>query len=661
MPNHATISTTTQQESEHFLNRYCSAIDGLRAIAVIAVIICHFDERLMPSGYLGVDIFFVISGFVITASMLKRISGTPLSRIRGFYERRFKRLLPALSLVIAITAFLICIFVRQPLDYLKTGFFALFGLSNVSLYLQAVDYWGLAAALNPYTQTWSLGVEEQFYFVYPILLIFLTRRGVSKSSLRWLGIILSILAVISLFGFLAFYEKSPERAYFLSPFRFWQIALGCILYLVMRVKLALCRSLLARLPVNLILLILIGLLFVPRGVGVWTPVTITFLTALTISILISKNDGKPDGENLVLQNSAALYLGKISYSLYLWHWPLIVVARWTIGITIETAPILIIVMIFVSSASYHLVESPLRHIKWTRSPRSLATVVPLIAFAGLLVLLKTSIVKPTDLYVGRSETFSDVVEREFTPSAKKTSCDRIQLLGNSHSLMLMPMISLIGEKLNIDVSLTEKSDGEWPLIPSGDRRNLNKLDYLTSDLKDGDLLIISSRNFLLYERPYIMASGLEYHEPAKFAKHSKWGLDIWLDELDEVIATAARKGFRVVLVLPFPEFDEPIMNSELSQEEWFRPKKNRHTPVVSEEFLADRFNQRFYEELRNRAQAFDNFFTFDPVPLFRNENGNFKVTVNGVAAFNDTNHLSRDGAMLLLKPFYNFLLKNKLL
>jgi hypothetical protein len=227
--------------------------------------------------------------------------------------------------------------------------------------------------------------------------------------------------------------------------------------------------------------------------------------------------------------------------------------------------------------------------------------------------------------------------------------------------MLMPMVNHIGKRLNIDVVLTQKIDDEHPLIPSGDERHLDKLDQITSDLNPDDLLIISSRNYLLYERPYITGSGLKYIEPITFAKRSNWGLDIWLDELDEVIATAEEKGFNVVLILPFPEFNEPVLNSELYQDEWFRRQKDRNIPSVSGEFLDGRFPKRFYEETSNRTQTSRNFHIFDPIPIFRNENGVFKVTVNGVSSFMDAHHLSRDGAMLVLKPFYTFLLEKGLL
>ena len=151
-------------------SRYRPEIDGLRAFAVIAVIINHFNKEILPNGYLGVDIFFVISGFVITSSLYQRPSKNFKDFISGFYERRIKRLIPALSVFVLITSIGICLFNSEPGSSLKTGLTSLFGLSNLYLLKNSTDYFALSSELNVFTHTWSLGVEEQFYILFPCLL-----------------------------------------------------------------------------------------------------------------------------------------------------------------------------------------------------------------------------------------------------------------------------------------------------------------------------------------------------------------------------------------------------------------------------------------------------------------------------------------------------------
>ena len=160
-----------KKNNSSIINRYRPEIDGLRAFAVVAVIINHFNKEILPNGYLGVDIFFVISGFVITSSLYQRPSKNFKDFISGFYERRIKRLVPALSVFVMIMSIAICLFNPNPALSLKTGLTSLFGLSNLYLLDKSTDYFAQSTELNVFTHTWSLGVEEQFS-LFPFLIWF---------------------------------------------------------------------------------------------------------------------------------------------------------------------------------------------------------------------------------------------------------------------------------------------------------------------------------------------------------------------------------------------------------------------------------------------------------------------------------------------------------
>jgi hypothetical protein len=220
------------------------------------------------------------------------------------------------------------------------------------------------------------------------------------------------------------------------------------------------------------------------------------------------------------------------------------------------------------------------------------------------------------------------------------------------------MLKEIGKAHEIEV--ISKKGPDYISIPSGDKKDLPKLDRILSELDDGDLLILSNRNFLLYQQPYISGAGDFWGDLTEDKERHGWGLQVWLEELDQVIYNASQRNVNVVLFLPLPEFSEPIPHRELYEEEWFR-NPLKHIPCAYHESLSNRFSSEFFNAVQLRELNHHNFYTFDPMPFFRDDSGNYKLTVDGVVAYNDTHHISTYGSMLLLNPFYSFLITNKLL
>ncbi len=336
---------------------YRPEIDGLRALAIVAVIINHFNDSLMRSGYLGVDIFFVISGYVITSSLCHSEQRSLGHFLLDFYVRRIKRLAPVLMLFVLSTSVLICFFDPDPETSLKTGAAGLFGLSNLYLFQNAADYFAVSSELNVFTNTWSLGVEEQFYFIFPLLLWF-SGLGRSHSGRRNFELLVIPLLLSSFVMFSQFSKSDAAAAFYLMPARFWELGAGCLLFATFNHE----RS--ASVATGWLslsaLLLLIVVLFVfsdHRGVS---NLLVVALTALLIATLSPGTRAYT-----VLTNPYILYLGLISYSLYLWHWSVLSLSRWTIGIHVWSAPIQIALMFLLASASYHYVEQPFRRIRWS--------------------------------------------------------------------------------------------------------------------------------------------------------------------------------------------------------------------------------------------------------------------------------------------------------
>ena len=181
MPENLTVSApigASMKLDREF--RYFKGIDGLRALAVITVMLFHLDKNLLPGGYIGVDVFFVISGFVVTASVLHLKFKSLWDFQSYFYARRIKRILPALLFCMLATSFAVVLFIPESWlgrSIYDVGAAALLGASNIALMLQKDTYFSPTAEFNPYLHTWSLGVEEQFYLVYPVLMYFVLREA----------------------------------------------------------------------------------------------------------------------------------------------------------------------------------------------------------------------------------------------------------------------------------------------------------------------------------------------------------------------------------------------------------------------------------------------------------------------------------------------------
>ena len=254
------MATDIKKDKLFIKSSYRPEIDGLRAFAVVAVIINHFNKEILPNGYLGVDIFFVISGFVMTSSLYHRPSKNFKDFISGFYTRRIKRLVPALSVFVLISSIAICLFNPEPGTSLKTGLTSLFGFSNLYLLKQSTYYFAESTQLNIFTHTWSLGVEEQFYILFPFFIWISGFGRQTTHGARNLFLIVGALAIASLIRFVYLYPINQSAAYFPMPTRFWEIASGCLIFIVFQRRKSI-EKLLEKVPPFLVLSLIVGIMF----------------------------------------------------------------------------------------------------------------------------------------------------------------------------------------------------------------------------------------------------------------------------------------------------------------------------------------------------------------------------------------------------------------
>jgi peptidoglycan/LPS O-acetylase OafA/YrhL len=356
---------------------YLPHVDGLRALAVLAVIVYHLHAAWLLGGFTGVDVFFVISGYVVTASLASRANESIGKFIGGFYARRLIRVAPALLVMLLATVFACVLFV--PPGWLsgfneKTALYAFFGLSNILLAQNTEAYFAPRTEYNAFTHTWSLGVEEQFYLVVPLLLfgwLGLRARGERRAVV--FAVLIFALAIASMFFLRWSQSAAPLHAFYSLASRFWELAMGSMLFLFVNARVMQATAVRASsLSVNLTAFVGLALLiasycYTPIAQFPWPYVG---LAVLASALLIgASNVGPPrDVVRRALASRALVAIGVRSYSLYLWHWPVFVLMRWTVGLGTLVQQVLGVVLTFIlAECSYRFVETPIRQSKWLRA------------------------------------------------------------------------------------------------------------------------------------------------------------------------------------------------------------------------------------------------------------------------------------------------------
>ena len=300
----------------------------------------------------------MISGYVITSSLFGRPSKDFKDFISGFCVRRIKRLVPALYVFVLIISITICLFNPSPGLFLKTGLTSLFGLSNLYLLRQSTDYFAQSTELNVFTHTWSLGVEEQFYILFPLLIWFSGFGRQTRNGTRNLLLAVGTLTIASLIGFLYLYPTNQTAAYFLMPSRFWEMAAGCLIFLGLQ-KRASIEQFQEKVSPLLVLALIVGVMYLPMSMAVTSTIAVVALSSITIASLKNQTLAFK-----IFTHPRIVYVGLISYSLYLWHWGVLSISRWTIGIHWWSVPFQVALMFGLAIASHIWIETPLRKGNW---------------------------------------------------------------------------------------------------------------------------------------------------------------------------------------------------------------------------------------------------------------------------------------------------------
>ena len=457
---------------------YRADLDGIRAIAVLAVLFYHADIKTFSGGYVGVDIFFVISGYLITTIILKEIDGSDFS-IAKFYERRIRRIFPALFTVLVATILASWwLYSANAFKDFSQSLIAttLFG-SNILFWTQS-GYFEGPSVLKPLLHTWSLAVEEQFYIFFPLLLMVLARYARPKLKFILLGIALASFA-LDIYTL----NSDTSSAFYLAHLRIWELLIGSLL------ATELVTTKINSFIANAIGLIGLALVAVP--IFFYTndttfPGLAAALPTIGAAFLIYSGTENKTLVAKILSLGPVVFIGQISYSLYLWHWPIIVFARYYAIIQLtpwEMAAVLVAIFI-VSILSWKFIEKPFREkalLKQRRSVFMFGAIVMGVALAlGSVTYLNNGFPsrfskqanlnpnanpqvakwKSCDATVQRLSSPSNLCTVGSTTNAKTPS---FLLWGDSHARAVAPAIQISAARVG-STGLVAYTNGCPPLL-----------------------------------------------------------------------------------------------------------------------------------------------------------------------------------------------------
>lgn len=642
--------------------KYRPDIDGLRAIAVLSVIFFHTGVPGFSGGFVGVDIFFVISGFLITSIILKDIQEKKFS-IANFYERRIRRIFPALFPVIGFS-FVVgaYLFDADAFKSLGKSITATTLFSSNILFWRESGYFAAPSLEKPLLHTWSLAVEEQFYIIFPLVLVFI-HRYLKSRYFTWILIAMTLSFGASVYGIYHY----AGATFYLVPTRAWELLIGSILAfgVLPEPSSAWLRNVLS----------ILGLGFIIYSVGFYTEATlfpgpnaITPVLGAWLIIYSNKADEKVI-VNKLLSVRPLVFIGLISYSLYLWHWPFVAFAKYLMFRPFngyETAGI-ILTSLAVSTLSWKYIEQPFRGKQMLLQNRK-----RLFAFSGALMIVASCI--GGVIYIHDGCVFRPRIERKwYSPDQwngalpPKIGCMTVKpsfvIWGDSHAEALAPALIDQANK-NSKSGFIITGGGTTPLLgvektyvtASSPLANINLRQFSERTL---DFIKVHPEitHVILISRWIQNASGHEYKLEEPFTatlKNTAGGggksnaqiLKVGLARTVHAILAMNRK---VILVCDVPEIGYDVVRFYLVQSRFplMSNKLDIQPPSIAE------YNERQKDILLMLAELakLQDVTLIHPESRMFDEKGVCRIIVDGKLLYCDDDHLSSFGAHYVAPVF----------
>lgn len=643
---------------------YRPELDGLRGIAIVAVVLFHAGN-LLPGGFVGVDSFFVLSGYLITKIILAEHSQGEFSYL-SFFERRVRRLFPAMAVLVFVTV-LAGYQVLMPLDLKSLCVSALAILCFASnVYFQWTSgYFDTASDLKPLLHTWSLSLEEQFYILFPISMGVMSR--ISKK------VVFSLLLIIALLSFAAsvrFSNGYQSACFYLLPTRAWELLTGVLLaYLPVAKR---DRRLLSE-TTSVLGLVLLCYSFFYIDSSMAFPGSVAGLPVLGTALIIGSSFFSSSSHIAAALSCLPLrFMGLVSYSLYLWHWPILVYARYKYeDLSGNDIAVLVILSVAIATISWWFLEQPIRKKTFLSTRRALfstavglSCVIAAVSIQGQLtkgfperfeqdieLLVEDTQWNGSEYELPLDEVFSAATLPNLGGCEEGDKLDFV-VWGDSHAMVLTDVFKSLAD----EVGLCGAVIATHSLAPVPGIAKSHKLD-LQKAMERNDAVT----DFLLREKPrkvFLVARwgahfDLDFCNTSNYFKRdikdtfgdiADTSCDVSQKTIEELFQAFIRRltkaGIQVVIVAQVPETGESSNATDFLK--WYTGRKPT-PPTKSRSEVEHLFQQRYATRLFNAAQEVGALF-IDPSKHFFDVN---RMTINygeNRAYYRDADHVTRWGA-----------------
>jgi len=625
--------------------KYRADIDGLRAIAVLSVILFHINSHWIPGGFLGVDIFFVISGYLITLILTKEVDETQKVNLINFYKRRIKRIIPALLFVL-IPTFLVGFFFLAPTNLLSLSqsmIWAFFSAANI-YFFSSVDtgYFASGSHELPLLHLWSLGVEEQFYILWPFVVLVLLKY---ISSLKKRIVLTSILFMGSLIWAHSIIVSDQSFAYYMLPTRAWELLAGAIVALLVHSGFRTKSFFNEIMAVIGLFLVILSFIFVSESDAV--PGLAAIPVIIGASLLILSGTRYQTFVGRILSLKILVAIGLVSYSAYLWHWPVLAYLRYTFtDIDVSTAIAVIVFTFTMATISYFFIETPLR--KNDVSTKKIFLwyfILPAIIISAMSLLTTQAIqqkkqwvfpwneinkfqsnIQPADLYKHNCQyrifAAEAIYNEERCAYPKGTKHTEAFLIGDSNAAHYLGMLKVFSDHYGFSLQNTTVSG--CPIVIN------NSFDWVGPTHKEGCTVYCASvlEEAKKYETVIVGGIWSEYYKEKGFQ-----------EGFQDTIEQLAKNVKHIILLAQAPIFKGYSHECEMRKIRI----KNLDCATHFNHSLKDEISN---ELLRNIAKKYDNVEYFSIRQQLCNTTG-CTPFINDVPVYYNAHHLSLKGSAVI--------------